>query len=79
MSKRLIFFSFLMLPGAFIVLTIVCLHPRYRMKVAQLAGTHALLSRVDSMRLRFCGTGYAHPGACQRTSVLASLVVVSEK
>jgi hypothetical protein len=79
MSKRLVFFSFLMLPGAFIVLTIVCLHPRFRMKVAQLAGTRGLLSRFESTRLRFFSAGYAHPAACQRTSALASLVAVSEK
>ena len=50
MSKRLIFFGLLMLPGAFIVLTIMCVHPRYRVKVAQLAGTPDLLSRFEWMR-----------------------------
>jgi hypothetical protein len=77
MSKRLVFFSLLMLPGAFIVLTIVCLHPRYRMKVAQLVGTRGLMSRFEWVRLRLSGAGYAHPAACQRTSALASLVAVS--
>ncbi len=50
MSKHLIFFSLLMLPGAFIVLTIVYVHPRYRVKVAQLAGAPGLLSRFEWMR-----------------------------
>ncbi len=49
MSKRLIFFSLLVLPGAFIVLTIVCVHPRYGAKVAQIAGAPGLLSRFEWM------------------------------
>jgi hypothetical protein len=50
MSKVLISFRLLMLPGAFIVLTIACMHPRYRVKVAQLAGAPGLLSRFEWMR-----------------------------
>jgi hypothetical protein len=47
MLNRLIFFSILALPGAFVVLTLVSLHPRYRMKVAHLAGVAGLLSRLN--------------------------------
>ncbi|CAN7795572.1 hypothetical protein LJR034_004052 [Caballeronia sp. LjRoot34] len=79
MSKRLIFFSLLMLPGAFIVLTIVCLHPRYRMKVVQLVGMRGLLSRFEWTRLRFFGIGYAHPRDFQRSSALANVEAISEK
>ncbi len=47
MLKRIVFFSLLALPGAFVVLTAACLHPRYRQKVVQLAGMSHLLSRFD--------------------------------
>jgi len=47
MLNRLVFFSLLALPGAFVVLTLICLHPRYRAKVTQLAGVPGLLSRFD--------------------------------
>lgn len=47
MLNRLVFFGLLALPGAFVVLTIVCLHPRYRKKAIQLAGVPDLLSRFE--------------------------------
>lgn len=47
MFRRLIFFGLLALPGAFLVLTAICMHPRYRVKVAQLAGLPGLRSRFD--------------------------------
>lgn len=53
MLSRLVFFSLLALPGAFVVLTLVSLHPRYRMKVAHLAGVPGLLSRLN--RISRCG------------------------
>ncbi|SDI34197.1 hypothetical protein [Paraburkholderia phenazinium] len=47
MFNRLVFFSLLALPGAFVVLTLICLNPRYRMKVAQLTGVPDLLSSFE--------------------------------
>jgi len=49
MFKRLVFFSLLALPGAFVVLTVACMHPRYRAKVAGFAGVPGLRSGFDRM------------------------------
>lgn len=47
MFKRVVFFGLLALPGAFLVLTVVCMHPRYRVKVVQLAGLSGFRSRFN--------------------------------
>ncbi|MGF6697279.1 hypothetical protein OKW38_001891 [Paraburkholderia sp. MM5496-R1] len=50
MLKRLVFFGFLALPGAFVVLTLVCMHPRYREKMAHLIGVPVLQACLAGRR-----------------------------
>ncbi|SAL17831.1 hypothetical protein AWB68_00528 [Caballeronia choica] len=55
MFKRLVFLVLLALPGAFLVLTVVSIHPRYRGQVIQLAGLPAAISLLGRTYRRFRG------------------------
>jgi hypothetical protein len=46
MYKRILFMGFLALPGAFIVVSLACIHPRCRAVLAELVYAPGLLSRI---------------------------------
>jgi hypothetical protein len=47
MLKRILLIGFLALPGSFVVVSLVCVHPRFRAKLAELAYAPQLLARVN--------------------------------
>ncbi|WP_146013899.1 hypothetical protein [Trinickia dabaoshanensis] len=52
MAKRIVFLCFLTLPGAFVVLAVLCLHPRCRARIAACAGG-ARLMRIARATVHF--------------------------
>jgi len=64
MYKRILFMGFLALPGAFVVVSLACIHPRCRSMLAELTYAPELLSRIKA----FCAA-CAQLGPCRaRTS-----------
>lgn len=51
MAKRIVFLCILTLPGAFVVLAVLCLHPRCRAQIAALVGGARSTRRFDAHAL----------------------------
>jgi hypothetical protein len=49
MFKRLLLIGFLTLPGSFVLVSVACIHPRYRARLSQLAYIPQLLSLVKGL------------------------------
>ncbi|MBB5428974.1 hypothetical protein OKW33_006171 [Paraburkholderia atlantica] len=47
MLKRILLIGFLALPGSFVVVSLACVHPRVRARLAELAYAPQLLARVN--------------------------------
>lgn len=47
MFKRILLIGFLALPGSFVVVSLACVHPRIRARLAELVYAPQLLARVN--------------------------------
>ena len=46
MFKRVIFFGVLMLPGSFLIVGAICIHPRMRQEMIQFGGLSGPINRI---------------------------------
>ncbi|WP_425953223.1 hypothetical protein [Ralstonia pseudosolanacearum] len=45
--KKLALVAFLAMPGSFVLLALLCMHPRLRAEISDVAGFEAILSRLN--------------------------------
>ncbi len=53
MLKRILLIGFLALPGSFVVVSLACVHPRIRARLAELTYAPQLLARVNRRNASF--------------------------